>query len=60
MQRNQLGYITKFPGQNASVVGIFNYQGANEEYGKLIDIATANRLEFYDKIRDKITDKNEL
>ena len=51
LTRLQLGTVTKFKGQSASVVGIENFQGANAEFEHLIEIANRNRQEFYDEIR---------
>ena len=60
MSRSSLGFITKFAGQKASVVGIFNFQGANDEFNHLVEIANTNRLEFYKRIRETIRDPQEL
>ena len=49
-ERYQLGKIAKSVGQMVSTVGVFNYQGANEEFNSLVEEAKHQREEFYKKI----------
>ena len=41
--RSYLGRITKGFGNKASIVGIFNYQGANKEFENLVKTTMKNR-----------------
>lgn len=36
MTRSQLGFVTKYRGYKASIVGIFNYQGAIDEFKHVV------------------------
>ena len=57
--RNYLGRITKGFGNKASIVGIFNYQGANKEFETLISLTSQNRELFYERLRARF-DEGEL
>ena len=50
MNRRNLGFTAKHRNQYASIVGIFNYEGANKEYKDLQEIAIKNRQSFYQRI----------
>ena len=50
MNRKNLGYTAKHINQYASIIGIFNYEGANKELKDLQEIATKNRQIFYERI----------
>ena len=56
LTRYKLGLVTKFQGQMASVVGIFNFQGANEEFNALIAKSSELREEFYNQLSRNIED----
>ncbi len=38
LSRYKLGYVSKFLGQRASLLGVFNFQGANEEFSALVNL----------------------
>ena len=50
LTRYKLGYVGKFQGQQASILGVFNFQGANEEFGALVNKGRELRDEFYRQI----------
>jgi hypothetical protein len=52
--RYKLGMITKFKGQMASAVGIFNFQGANDEFNNLVILKNKLREEFYRELSKEI------
>ena len=51
MTRQQLGTVCKYRGEKASVVGIFNFQGANDEFNNLVKMNQQNRTQFYQKLQ---------
>lgn len=50
LNRFKLGYVTKFQGQHASIVGIFNFQGANDEFNHLKQVTQELRESFYQQL----------
>lgn len=48
--RNRLGCLAKNKGQKVSCVGVCNFQGANEIYGKLVELTNELREVFYDQL----------
>mmetsp|Transcript_17626 Transcript_17626/g.29769 ORF Transcript_17626/g.29769 Transcript_17626/m.29769 type:complete len:125 (+) Transcript_17626:1246-1620(+) len=51
MNRRQLGCLTKFKGSFASVIGIFNYQGAIDEFNNVVSINQQSRDRFYESLK---------
>ena len=50
MSRKNLGFTSKYKNQYASIVGVFNYEGANKELKEVIEIGNKNRNTFYERI----------
>jgi len=47
LERRSLGSIAKNKGQFVSIVGVLNFQGANEEFNRMISIGNNCRERFY-------------
>ncbi len=56
LSRYKLGYVSKFQGQKASLLGIFNFQGANEEFGILQNKNMDMRKAFYEQLFKNLDD----
>ena len=56
MTRYKLGLVTKFQGQMASIVGVFNYLGANDEYNALVKKTEEARVEFYKQLTKNVSE----
>eukprot|EP00347_Sterkiella_histriomuscorum_P002585 403367576 len=56
MTRYKLGFVSKFQGQMASAIGIFNFQGANEEFNQLVLKSKVMRHDFYKQLARNVQD----
>jgi len=49
-----LGFVSKFQGQQASILGIFNFQGANEEFSAVVAKSRELRESFYKQLSQNL------